>query len=472
MKGAAPGVAHIPSPAAEMPSRPDHYVRMGPDSMKTQVLERRDALSPDLRPAGEAAHSLALPLIIKLRYAVPAGETLLILLAYFVFDVELPLTWVSIPLVLVAGSNWLLSRNTQKFGNRHYLGSLLALDTLCLTAFLALTGGPHNPFTLLYLVQITLSAVTLSREWTWTLGFLSNVCFGFLFLASVQVPMLEVHHMHGNFSPHLLGMWIAFAAATLLITIFVGKISDTLKQREQDVLSLQTRLAKHERLSSIVTLAAGAAHELATPLASIAIASRDLELHETGVSRDQDVTEDARMIRGEVERCNSILRRIGERGAELPGEAPVLLDLAELLEKVRVELAVSHQTRIMTLVTGDNRSAFLPAEATKIALTSLVRNALDASTDDDTVFLTADATPRELRFSIVDSGHGMGQDTMKRLGEPFFTTKAPGQGMGLGIFLVRGFAERLHGSLFFESEEERGTKAILELPLIHYEDPR
>ena len=198
-----------------------------------------------------------------------------------------------------------------------------------------------------------------------------------------------------GFSPHLFGMWIAFAAAALLITIFIGKVSDALRRREQDVLLLQTQLAKHERLASIVTLAAGAAHELGTPLASIAIASRDLELHATGMSKDQDVTEDARLIRGEVERCRSILRQMGERGAELPGEAPVRLDLAELLEEVRMRVAAVQRSRIKTSVTGENHSAFLPAEATRLALASLVKNALDASTDGKTVSLTAEVDGRK-----------------------------------------------------------------------------
>ena len=440
--------------------------------MNTRVTERRGPLPSDLRSAGELAPSIALPWIVKLRYGVLAGQALIILLAYFVLEVELALGWISIPLVLVAGSNWLLSRHLQAFSDRRYLGSLLALDIICLTALLSLTGGPHNPLTLLYLVQITLSAVILSREWTWALGLLSTIGFGFQFLVYVQVPMLDVHHMHGEFSPHLFGMWIAFAAAALLITIFIGRVSDALRRREQDVLSLQTQLAKHERLASIVTLAAGAAHELGTPLASIAIAGCDLELHETGLSTDQEVTEDARLIRREAERCRAILGQMGERGAELPGEAPVCLDLTELLEKVRMGAAGDQRSRIKICVTGENHSAFLPAEAARLALATLVKNALDASTDGETVSLTAEATEGKTSFTIIDSGCGMSQETMNRLGEPFFTTKEPGQGLGLGIFLVQGLAERFHGSLIFESEKGLGTKATLVLPVIRHDEQR
>ena len=96
-------------------------------------------------------------------------------------------------------------RFTGAFSDRRILGILLTLDTLCLTAVLSLTGGPANPFTLLYLVQITLSAVILSKEWTWALGGLSVACFAFLFPVHTIVPVFEAHHTSQGFSVHLAG---------------------------------------------------------------------------------------------------------------------------------------------------------------------------------------------------------------------------------------------------------------------------
>ena len=191
--------------------------------------ERSGPLPPDLRPAGELAPSIALPWIVKLRYGVLAGQALIILLAFFVLEVELPLGWISIPLALVAGSNWILSRRLQAFSDRRYLGSLLGGDIICLTALLSLTGGPHNPLTLLYLVQITLSAVILSREWTWALGILSTIGYGFQVSRLCAGADARCSSHAWRISPHLYGMWIAFAAAALLITIFIGKVSDALR---------------------------------------------------------------------------------------------------------------------------------------------------------------------------------------------------------------------------------------------------
>ena len=104
------------------------------------------------------------------------------------------------------------------------LGAVFCLDTLCLTAMLGLTGGPMNPFSLLYLVQITLSAVVLRKVWTWALGALSTVCFGLLFF-HVPSAAFQTHHSEHGLSPHLVGMWIAFVIAAALITFFTGKIA-------------------------------------------------------------------------------------------------------------------------------------------------------------------------------------------------------------------------------------------------------
>jgi len=389
----------------------------------------------------------------------------LILTTHFVFGVKLPILWLALPLGVAAVSNLMLQRFSGAFSDRRGLGILLTLDTLCLTALLSLTGGPANPFTLLYLVQITLSAVILSKEWTWALGGLSVACFGFLFPVHMVVPVFEAHHTSQGFSVHLAGMWIAFAAASLVITVFIGKVSEALRRREQETLSLRDQAARDERLASIVTLAAGAAHELGTPLSTIAVATKDLELYATNVLGNREMADEARLIRSEVDRCRRILEQMSARGAQPLGEAPVPLGLGEALGSVKQGFAPPERELVQTEVAGDRREVVLPPDATLQALTALVRNALDASDGSQAVRLSAECVAGKLRFTVQDSGCGMPRATLDRVAEPFFTTKPPGRGMGLGTFLVRAYAESLNGSLEFESDAGAGTKAILELPL-------
>jgi two-component system, sensor histidine kinase RegB len=436
--------------------------------MRVCVTERHDTAAPDPRPIGELAPSLALPWIAKLRDGVLIGEILLILLARFLFHLDLAVEWLAIPLAASAASNVVLHRFTPKFTARPVLGLLLAFDTICLTALLALSGGPANPFSVLYLVEITLSAVVLSKAWTWMLGGLSAVGFGLLFWAHVRVPVFEGHHETGGFSAHLIGMWIAFTVGAFLITVFIGKVSEALRRQEQESLEFQQRLAHHERLASIATLAAGAAHELGTPLATIAVASRDLELSGKELAIDSTLAEDARLIRSEVERCGKILRQMSGRGAEPAGEMPVFTSLQEICAGLKSELSSEEANLVQTEVTGESK-ALLPPGAVRQALTALVKNALQASPPGHRVTLMAESWPERVRFTVQDSGCGMSLETLNRISEPFYTTKGTGCGLGLGTFLARVFAERLNGSLVFESELGTGTKAILELPLIRHD---
>ncbi len=440
--------------------------------MRVSVTERRDPSPGELLPAGELVPDLALPWVAKLRYGLLAGLVSLILLTHYVLGVRLPIAWLAIPLAVMALSNLLAPQVIRRLGARPALGTLLALDTLCLTALLALTGGPANPFTVLYLVQITLSAVILSKAWTWALGLASAAGFGLLFAVHVRLPIFEAHHTADGFSAHLTGMWLAFAAGALLITVFIGKVSEAMRKREQEVLALRDRLARHERLGAIATLAAGAAHELGTPLGTIAVASKDLEYYATEISRNAEVAEDARLIRSEVERCRRILNQMSARGAEPLGEAPAVAQLEEFLESVVAGLPAAARPAVRTEVAGARREAAFPCEAARQALTALVKNALDASEAGQRVSLSAEAAAGKLRFTVRDAGHGMSPEVLNRVGEPFYTTKAPGQGMGLGAFLARLLAQRLEGSLTFDSEPGAGTRAVLEFPLTEDRDNR
>jgi two-component system sensor histidine kinase RegB len=333
-----------------------------------------------------------------------------------------------------------------------------------LTAILGLTGGPTNPFSLLYLVQITLSAVVLRKVWTWALGGLSTVCFGLLFFFHVPLAAFQGHHVEQGLSPHLVGMWIAFVVAAALITFFTGKVADALRRREQEVLELQDQVAKHERLASIVTLAAGAAHELGTPLATIAVVARELECYATTASGDDALREDAKLIRSEVERCRLILERMSAQGAQPMGETPDRIRVRDLLSQVLSQFPESQRDLVQVELADEALAAVLPTRATAQSLVALIQNALDANLNRRPVLITATGTTSELRIAIRDRGQGMPVNVLRRVGEPFFTTKEPGKGMGLGTFLVRTFAESLGGRVLFDSAPGEGTTVTIELP--------
>jgi two-component system sensor histidine kinase RegB len=425
-----------------------------------------DAQAPSTTSTKDAAPNLALPWVLRLRYGMVAGEAAIILFMAYVFQIRFPVFWTLVALLPILGSNVVLggSRQASTQFPQKTLGAVFTLDVVCLTVILGLTGGPLNPFSLLYLVQITLSAVVLDKVWTWVLGILSTACFGLLFWFHAPLAVLESHETAEGLSPHLVGMWIAFMAAAALISFFTGKISDALRQREREVLMLQDQVAKHERLASLVTLAAGAAHELGTPLGTIAVAARELERYASKAEYNECVLDDARLIRSQVDRCRSILERMSAQGTEPMGEVHRRVAIRELLIKVKNEFPEGRRSQLQ-LEAPEEISIVVPEQATIQSLVALIQNAFDANTDDRPIVVRAEQSGPHVRISVGDHGCGMPEAVLRRVGEPFFTTKEPGKGIGLGTFLVRTFAERLGGSLFFDSIAGRGTTVTLELPL-------
>jgi two-component system sensor histidine kinase RegB len=417
-------------------------------------------------PDGETTRQLALQWVVRLRYGLIAGEVVLIAALTIGIGISIPLIAVVPAIAIQALSNWFLGRRMRWLGRdaEHIVGTLFVLDAVCLTLILGLSGGPANPFSLLYLVQITFSAVVLRKLWTWALAVISAVLFGLLFWLSISVPAFHQHGETGEFSPHLLGMWIAFATAALLISFFVGKLSTESRKKEREILLMQKRLSRNDRLASLVTLSAGAAHEIATPLSTIAVTAREME-HESSLRlHDVRMEEDARLIRAQVDRCRLILERMGAQGADPFGETPQRTDLYQLLRQVKERFP--EETRIE--IQRDRQSSLtcvIPVRAAIESLSALVKNALDASSDVGRVRLeAAQAGTERVRFLIHDEGTGMSAEVLERVAEPFFTTKPPGKGMGLGAFLAHLFAQTLGGNLSFESEPGRGSTVTLELP--------
>jgi len=423
----------------------------------------------EVRLEGETAQHLALRWVLRLRYGLIAGEIGLIIGLYFGLGIPLPPFILGSAIVAQSVSNWLLGTRRENVGRaaEHIVGALFVLDAICLSLILAFSGGPANPFSLLYLVQITFSAVVLRKVWTWILGIISTLSFGLLFWLSKDVPAFHEHSQSGEFSLHLFGMWMAFAAGALLISFFVGKMSSEARRKEREIRWMQKRLARNDRLASLVTLAAGAAHEISTPLATIAVTAKEMERDAAARPDNERLVEDARLVRSQVERCRQIVERMGAQGADPFGESPTSTSMQVLLGQV-IDRFPQERERFR-IQTEESANCIVPTRATVETLSALVKNAIDASPDGQPIVLRATRSDNGiLRFLIRDEGTGMSAEVLERVVEPFFTTKPVGQGMGLGAFLAHLFAQTLGGQLLFQSAPGQGCTAILEIPETRY----
>jgi two-component system sensor histidine kinase RegB len=261
-------------------------------------------------------------------------------------------------------------------------------------------------------------------------------------------------------------MWVAFGVAAAFIVYFLLRVRRALEAREDELAASQEMAERQERLASLATLAAGAAHELATPLSTIAVVAKDLERDIAGASGGERAAEDVRLVRRQVERCREILTRMRADAGDAAGEAFVSVTVEEVLRQAIVaEAGVGSPVRTDVAAPLAASRITVPQRALAQALWVLIENAQQASRPgaEVTVRVTRDAAA--VRFEVRDRGAGMGPEVLARVGEPFYTTKPTGQGMGLGVFLARAVAERLGGALTLQSVVGQGTVATFSLPL-------
>jgi two-component system, sensor histidine kinase RegB len=407
-------------------------------------------------PIDVDAH-IGLVWLIRLRWGAVACQLAALAVARSLFAMELRTPIVAALIGVTAATNIaleLLFRSGRR-GDR-WIATVLTFDTIVLTAFLMASGGATNPFSVLYLVQVTLGAVLLPLRWTWFLVAISAGGFALLFAISDGAM-----HAHDRYGSHLQGMWIAYTIAAIVIAYFVGRLSLALRRRDAEVAALREEASKNARLASLTTLAAGAAHELNTPLSTVAVVAKEIQRKCEARADAQDLREDAVLIRAELERCRAILEDMSAGAGTSMGEAESALSFDQLRNLVERSLG-SEGSRIQMSWSGGSIQAAPNALAR--VLSSLLKNALDASPPGGPVTLEVSAHPDRASFVVTDRGAGMSEETLAHAMEPFFTTKEPGRGLGLGLFLVKTFADRLGGTFRLESKRGAGTTASLEIP--------
>jgi two-component system sensor histidine kinase RegB len=420
-------------------------------------------------PASVAtAPKIGLAWLVRLRWLAICGQFAITLLAVLGLGISLPLALL-LPLIgVTALSNTLLTlwlRSGEP--SSRALFAVLLLDVLTLTGLLLCAGGAANPFSVFYLVHVALSALLLVPRRAWFVAALTSLAFASLFvLPSHTIDPHAMHMHHGASSLHLQGMWLAYSLAAGFVVHFVSRVASALHAREYELFELQRSAARSEKLASLSTLAAGAAHELGTPLATIALVAKELE---RGLAQNRDASElgqDARLIRQEVERCRDILQRMAASAGEGAGEMPAQISISGVEESLSETLG-ARGGQIAFEHSGEHSELIVPKRLLVQVLANLVRNAFDAQAEIgtcDAIRVASRVDAERAAFEISDRGGGISEAARARVGEPFFTTKAPGRGLGLGVFLARAFAEKMGGELTLTARPGGGTLARLSLP--------
>ncbi|HUK66873.1 MAG TPA: ATP-binding protein [Anaeromyxobacteraceae bacterium] len=415
------------------------------------------------------ANRIKLSWLIRLQWGGIIGQTLTILAARYILHIDLSLVamlgLVAFEVVANIGlEGWL--RQADRVPQPVIAGAM-CFDALLMTALLALSGGPANPFSTMYLVNVALSTVLLDAAWAWAMLAVSLALFALLFaLAHVgALQVLSAVDQQEIVALHLQGMWVSLVLAAAFIVYIVGRVQLALTRVEEALAEERSLSARKDKVASLATLAAGAAHELSTPLSTIAVVAKELQLSAIRNKAPEAALQDLALMREQVARCRDILHHMSAQAGENAGEPFVVMSLARWLESTLEHLP--DHTRVVVEAGLDLQASAVagPPRGLARALRGLLKNALQASPPDAEVLLRLSRQGGQVRAEVVDRGSGMEGSILSRAGEPFFTTKVPGEGMGLGLFLTQTLADQLGGQLELVSRPGRGTTATLSLPL-------
>lgn len=396
--------------------------------------------------------------LTRLRWLAIAGQLLATLVAYR-FGAQPPIA----PLLVVVGITAITNVGLWRWVRAHALDervvlTVLLVDVVFLTLLLYCTGGTRNPFSILYLIHVAMAVAMLGETAVWIVVAVGVACYTLLLVIPPLQPLLIDAKVLN------VGHWTSFALVAVLIAYFTGRVIGEVRLREQQLAELQEKAAQHDRLATLTALSAGAAHELGTPLATIAVVAKELQLAVSQIPGADDIVEDAKLIRQECNRCRFILDRM--RVEVVDDTREFATPLASFMKVLYERLSDADQARLT--ITGPTTGHTIAASSAAMeqAVVVLVRNAVDASPGETMVNMKIKTTPEMIAFEVTDQGHGMPPDVLKKAGDPFFTTKGPGRGMGLGLFLVRLVADRYGGKLDIVSTPGKGTKVSLILPLV------
>jgi two-component system, sensor histidine kinase RegB len=328
----------------------------------------------------------------------------------------------------------------------------LLVDILALTGLLHYSGGAANPFASLYIVQVMIAAIVLPALYTWCVAALTIALYTLLLFWKVEVPYFLHHHIGNYFNIHVQGMWVSFILLALLVAGFIVRISTVMRRQDQ-------LLAEAERIGAVGTLAAGAAHELGTPLATITLLAQQYE----SAAGNEDERKRAMILREQTARCKDILTRITTAAGVMRAESGLRMPLDTFLNEI-VESWKAQRPDVQSQLhlSGTMPAPDIVAEyGLQQAIMNLLHNASDASPQSVTVY--AQWTASVLKLSIRDQGRGLPPQFHDSLGEPGNTTKATG--LGLGVFLARNVITRLGGALSIDNHAQGGVCAEIILPL-------
>jgi two-component system sensor histidine kinase RegB len=440
------------------------------------ALTREQSIAAEHYGLGSHDSRLRMQTIVRLRWFGVIGQLVTVVFVYWGLGFAFP---VGLCLALIAISAWVNVFLRVLYPARYRLSpafatAVLAWDIAELAALLYLTGGIENPFTFLIVAPVTVSAATLPARNTVLLGILAVVAAALLVELHLPLPW-SIEEALSLPRLYKIGMVASVVAGMIFLALYAARLSKEARQMSAALAATEHVLAREQKLHALDGLAAAAAHELGTPLATISLVTKELERE--AVRLPAEVREDVTLLRAQAERCREILRKLTRRPSERdPHHAS--LPVTQLIQ----EAAAPYRdlgTRLEISARADDTA---PDEARRepvgerrpgviYGLGNLIENAVDFARDR--VEITARWSDREVIVAITDDGPGFSADIMDTLGDPYVTTRAQSQrkaednseatGLGLGFFIAKTLLERSGARLALENRAPPQRGAVVRI---------
>lgn len=424
--------------------------------------------------------------LLRIRWATIATQALLLVSSNLIYHLDISPNLTFTIICLGIASNvffyWLLRQNIII---PCWLPTItLSLDLILITIIHFYFISIFNPFNTLYIIYITLGAFLLDRKCSYALTVFAVICYSIYFeyghaiflgeyliqehtLFSLKTENLEfLSHFEEHLKNFNYFMYVVFFLTAVLIVGPVGIIKKDLEKHKRELLELEKEKRQNEKLATLTTFAAGTAHELSTPLSTIAVVSSDMLNQLEQIDGNQDLKDDTRLIREQVQIAKEILNQMSADCGEELGAKTEEFRLKELVSEVMNLFYLEHLKINIELINevGDLHIS-MPDRTLSRAIHSLLKNAIDASEPGDRIQILCRKDPEFLYIQVRDQGTGMEQEVLSKAIEPFFTTKETGSGMGLGLFLAKTMAGKFGGDLKLDSKSGVGSTATLYLAL-------
>jgi len=340
------------------------------------------------------------------------------------------------------------------------LVAALMLDVIALTWQLYLSGGTTNPFTFLFLLQIVIGAILLPPRRSWIIAGIAVLSVTLLSFAADPVglpPRLRADPLH----LYLAGGYISFVLIAVLLVFFVIRIDTNRRHSDAALARMRQRAVEEDHIVRMGLLASGAAHELGTPLATMAVLVRDWFKH-PAFARRADVLEDLRDMETELSRCKAIVSGILLSAGEARGENPRVTTADAFVREIAREWSARSSGAVRLINQIEQDAPIVSDPALRQVISNVIDNALDVS--PAYVEIVATIAAQNLIMTFNDQGPGFPEDMLARIGQPYTSTKGR-PGGGLGLFLVFNAVRKLGGEVSVRNRDEGGAQVRLSIPL-------